>query len=172
MSDPAAATTGLRGRAIVSLIVTGSFAALLVTGVVLFIEPHGNFAYRSGWTLWGLGKDGWDDLHQMSGLLLLVSGLWHLVYNGRPLLRHLRTVGAAAARPSRELLIAAAIVLLLLVATAWRPAALSYLSELSETAKRAWIAPAERSDFTPGAGFGRGRGDGAVAGEEAWVGGW
>nr|WP_320049854.1 DUF4405 domain-containing protein [uncultured Desulfuromonas sp.] len=68
-------------RKTISLIALFSFVLLLVTSVVLYIMPHGRVAYWANWTLFGLPKTTWDELHLSLGTLFVVVGLWHTVLN-------------------------------------------------------------------------------------------
>jgi len=56
----------LSGRAFVTLLTTFCFVVLVLTGFVLFVEPHGRVAYWTDWRLLGLGKQHWDGIHRAS----------------------------------------------------------------------------------------------------------
>ncbi len=68
-----------------------SFAFLLVSSVVLYIEPPGRIAFWTNWHLWGLDKHQWDALHTVFGFLFALLSIWHLFLNWRPLVRYLKT---------------------------------------------------------------------------------
>jgi len=67
-----------------------SFAALLLTSIILYIVPHGRVAYWSDWHLWGLSKDQWGDLHINLGVLFIITGLLHIYYNWKALLAYMK----------------------------------------------------------------------------------
>jgi len=77
-------------RKITSMTMLLSFAALLLTSIVLYIVPHGRVAYWSGWRLWGLSKNQWGDLHINLGFLFIIAGLLHIYYNWKPLLSYMK----------------------------------------------------------------------------------
>lgn len=81
----------MKFRRVVSLTALVSFLLLAVTSVVLFLTPQGRVAYWSDWTLWGLSKTGWGDLHINFGVLFLIAILFHIYYNWSPILAYLRT---------------------------------------------------------------------------------
>ncbi|RMF77008.1 MAG: DUF4405 domain-containing protein [Acidobacteria bacterium] len=102
-------------RRITSLTILLAFVAMALTGVVLYLVPEGRVAYWSGWTLWGLSKTQWGQVHLTMGLLMLVAGIVHVWLNWRPIVSYLRT------RPRRARLLvspeaAAALALTLAVA--------------------------------------------------------
>lgn len=77
-------------RKIVSLTSLLSFLLLGVSGVVLYVTPQGRVADWAGWSLAGLGKDAWGDLHIATALLFLVAGIWHTVLNWKPIVSYLK----------------------------------------------------------------------------------
>jgi len=69
------------GRAFVSLLSLVSFILLGLTGIILYIQPHGRVAYWTKWSFLGLEKDQWGNIHIFSGLLFLMAGGFHFYYN-------------------------------------------------------------------------------------------
>jgi len=43
---------------------------IIISGIVLYIMPHGRVAYFTGWKFLGIDKDGWDNLHVIFGFFL------------------------------------------------------------------------------------------------------
>jgi len=84
-------------RKFVSLMLLYMLIIMVITGTVLFIMPHGRVAYWTGWTLLGLDKTQWDNLHIISGFLMLFFGIWHLILNWRPIVNYLKTKDFALA---------------------------------------------------------------------------
>lgn len=80
----------MRLRKIISLTMLTSFALLVLTSAILFIEPQGRVAYWSDWRLWGLSKTQWGDLHLNLGALFLLAGIFHLVYNWKLVTAYLK----------------------------------------------------------------------------------
>ena len=121
------------------------FAALVVTGLVLFVTPPGRVANWTGWTMAGLTKDEWGDLHVAFGLLFLISGSCHLYFNWKPLLGYFKNRRTRRFAPRVEWVLA------LLLACAAAFGALqdlppfSSLLALRDRAKASWEQPARRA---------------------------
>lgn len=77
-------------RAFVSLLVTISFVAMVISGVMMFFTPPGRIANWSGWKLYGLTKDQWTAIHLSFSALFLISSLVHIWLNGLALLSYFR----------------------------------------------------------------------------------
>jgi len=75
---------------ITSLTALLSFAILMLTGIILYIVPHGRVAYWSNWQLWGLSKDQWGNIHINTGILFLITIFLHIYYNWKPILSYLK----------------------------------------------------------------------------------
>lgn len=125
----------MRPRKVVSLIMLVAFALLLVTGTVLFIVPHGRVAYWTGWTLWGLTKTEWTDLHLGVGLLFLVGGALHMYFNWRPITSYLRDRARGVVFFSRESLAAAVACLAVVLGTHFGAPPISWVLALGESIK-------------------------------------
>ena len=77
-------------RKITSLTALLSFIGMVATSLVLYIEPHGRVAYWSDWTLLGLDKTRWGDLHINMGLLFLLCLSLHIYYNWKAIVAYLK----------------------------------------------------------------------------------
>lgn len=76
-------------RRIVSLTSLLSFIVTVLTSVVLYIIPYGQVAYWNNWTLAGLTKNQWVDLHVNVGFLFLAVLIFHLFINWRKITTYL-----------------------------------------------------------------------------------
>lgn len=131
------------GRAFTSLCSLVSFILLCLTGIILYIVPHGRVAYWIKWNFLGLEKDQWGNIHIFSGLLFLVAGGFHLYYNWKPLIKYLSSKIETALRYKRELFISSLIFLWIVVSGIWSLPPLTYVSDLGETIKNSWITSPE-----------------------------
>lgn len=77
-------------RKITSLTALLSFVCMVVTSLVLYIVPQGRVAYWADYTLLGLDKTQWGDLHINMGLLFLSSIGLHIYYNWKAILAYLK----------------------------------------------------------------------------------
>ena len=132
-----------RGRAFTSLCSLVSFILLLLTAIILYIEPHGRVAYWIKWNFLGLEKDQWGNIHLFSGLLFLVAGGFHLYYNWKPLIRYLSGKIETGLRYKRELMISSLIFLWIIASGIWSLPPLVYVADLGEAIKSSWVTSAE-----------------------------
>jgi len=128
-----------RGRAFTSLCSLVSFILLLLTAIILYIEPHGRVAYWTKWNFLGLEKDQWGNIHIFSGLLFLVAGSFHPYYNWKPLIGYLSGKIKTGLRYKRELMISSLIFIWIIASGIWSLPPLVYVADLSETIKSAWV---------------------------------
>jgi hypothetical protein len=80
----------MKMRKITSLTALLSFILMLVTSVILYIVPQGRVAYWADWSLMGLDKTQWGDVHINMGLLFLLSIGLHIYYNWKAILAYLK----------------------------------------------------------------------------------
>jgi len=126
-------------RSLIALLVTWAFLVLIVTGLVLYIVPHGRVAYWVHWQLAGLGKDGWADVHMLFGGVFIVAGALHLYFNWRAFKAYLSERVAGHLRLSRELAGSVALTVLIAVfAVADLPPA-SWVFDLNRALKDSWV---------------------------------
>ena len=71
-------------RSLIAFIVTWAFVILTITGLVLYVVPQGRVAYWTHWSLLGLGKEQWGDVHMMFGGIFIITGIVHLYFNWKP----------------------------------------------------------------------------------------
>ncbi len=132
------AAKGFNTRALISLLVTGGFLVMTVTGLVLYVTPQGRVANWIDWTLVGLTKDDWGAVHIASSLLFVIGGVWHLVFNWKPFVHYLHKRIQGHERPRAESLIAAVVLVVLVWGTLAGLPPISYLLDLNEAAKGMW----------------------------------
>jgi len=75
----------------ISLLLLYSLIVETITGIVLYVMPHGSTAYWVNWTFLGLDKSQWDDLHIIFGFLLIIFGIWHTVLNWNSILCYIKS---------------------------------------------------------------------------------
>ena len=62
---------------------------IIISGIVLYIMPHGRVAYFTGWKFLGVDKDGWDNIHVIFGFLMVIVAVWHIVINWKVMKKYL-----------------------------------------------------------------------------------
>ena len=140
----------INGRAFVSLLCAWSFLILGVTGLVLYIEPRGRIAFWNDWRFLGLGKENWDGLHIISGFFFVIAGAFHVWYNWKSLIGHIRTKLNSGSRLRMELTLSLALAVFISVSALWHIPPIGYLLDLSEYIKGSWVqesAPNEHAEM-------------------------
>jgi len=135
--------------------VTWSFVVLTVTGVVLYVVPQGRVANWIFWSLAGLDKNGWADVHLLFGAVFILAGALHLYFNWKPFRGYLaqRVRGHLALK--RELATSLAATLLLTLGAVFAVSPVSWPFDLNDAAKSVWSRapghepPYPRAETTP-----------------------
>ncbi len=126
-------------RKYVSLFLLYALIMLAVSGIILYIMPHGRVAYWTGWRLLGLDKDQWDSLHTIFGFLLIFFGFWHVILNWKSIINYLR--GKAGIFTSKEFFITTAVVLVVTVGTVLNLPPFKTVIDIGEKIKNSWPKP-------------------------------
>ena len=137
------AKKAFNGRAFVSLLSTVGFLVLVVTGIIMWMQPHGRVAYWTIWRFWGITKDQWTDVHIIGGLLFLVSGIFHLYYNWRPLMNYLSGKAQSQLKHKTELGLSALVLVLVVASGIWSLPPLNYVVEWGSAIKETWVIAPE-----------------------------
>ncbi len=61
-----------------------------LTGIVLYIIPEGRVAYWTNWTLLGLGKTNYNNLHTTTSFLFILASIIHIYLNWEPIINYLK----------------------------------------------------------------------------------
>ena len=134
-------------RSFTAFMVTAAFTVMVVTGIVLFVVPKGRIANWVDWSLLGLGKEAWGDIHIVFGLVFLIAGIAHLYpFNWKPFKHYLaeRVAGRIdLKRPRREVVVALVVTGLLLAGGIAAVPPFDSLYELNDAAKQAWVTSPE-----------------------------
>jgi hypothetical protein len=130
-------------RSLTAFVVTWAFVVLTVTGLVLYIVPHGRVAHWVHWSLLGLGKDQWAWVHMMFGGLFILSGALHLYYNWKPFKQYLldRVPGHFLLKPEAVAATLLTIAVFGLSAANLPPA--SWVIDLNDRIKASWVTTPE-----------------------------
>ena len=133
-----------RFRGFISLILFFNFLVLLITGIVLYIVPPGRVAHWLDWQLLGLSKGDWQALHIVAGLIFVLMGIVHLIFNFKPFKHHLRTRLGSRPQLRLEPFLAAVFVAVLLGGTlaGWPP--FKQLLALQENIGESWSRQASQ----------------------------
>lgn len=80
----------MKTRRVISLTMSLAFIVMVYTGLMLFLCPHGRVAYWTGWSLLGLDKEQYGQLHTTFMVVFIVTGVWHIVLNWTPIVLYLK----------------------------------------------------------------------------------
>ncbi len=107
------------------------YATIIITisGVVLYIMPHGRVAYFTGWKFLSIDKDGWGNLHTIFGFFMVIVTIWHIVINWKPLKKYLF---------QKESIFAILITLIISIGTILGVEPFKSVSDLEEYIKNSW----------------------------------
>lgn len=146
MSKTPGTRAGFKWRIIVSLTTAWMFLVMGITGLILFIAPQGRIAYWVDWHFLGLTKTDWGNIHIVACIFFLVGGGWHLYFNWKIFMNHLRDKIAKGLKMRKELFITTALTVFVVVSALFHIPPLGYLINLNDTIKSSWI---ESPDYEP-----------------------
>ena len=147
-------------RGFVSFLTLAGFLFVLASGIVLYVTPHGWAARGLGWTLLGLDKYDWINVHVAFSALWLIAVSIHIYLNWRVLKAFAYKKAAGGFRLKREMALAALIMLAVFLGSLYQVTPFNYLTSWGEAAKLSWL-----EDAGPGAYQARGRGRNLLSGE-------
>ena len=130
---------GIKWRTVVSLSTAWLFLIIGITGLILFIVPQGRIAYWVDWRFLGLSKTDWGDIHIVATILFLAVGGWHLYFNWKAFLGHIRRKLAQGVKIRKELFITFVVAAFIGASALWHLPPLGYLIDLNEAIKNSWI---------------------------------
>ncbi|MCD4719416.1 MAG: DUF4405 domain-containing protein [Desulfobacula sp.] len=80
----------IKTRRLISWISFFSFAVLGITGLVMYFTPQGRISNWADWYFLGLAKEDWSNIHIIVSMLFLVTAIWHIYLNWKPLVNYLK----------------------------------------------------------------------------------
>lgn len=130
-------------RSLTAFIVTWAFLVLTVTGIVLYVIPHGRVAYWVHWSLLGMEKEQWSWVHLMFGGVFIISGVLHLYYNWKPFKKYFADRINGHFEPKREVFVATALTIFVFSTAALNLPPSSWVINLNEEVKSSWVTSPE-----------------------------
>lgn len=140
------ASKPIHTRGLTSFFTLFGFLVMSITGLVLYVVPAGRIAYWINWKLISLTKTDWGNIHILSSILFIVAGAFHIYLNWKALMNYFKSKVTKGIKLRRELSISSAVLLLVVVSSLYRLPPLSYLLDLNEFIKDAWIV---RQEYEP-----------------------
>lgn len=108
------------------------------TGIMLFISPEGRVAYWSNWSMFGLNKEQFGDLHVTFMILFVLTALFHIAYNIKPMLSYMKNQYKAFVFFTKPNIMALLISLFFIVGTLFVSVPFSYVLQLEKDVKHYW----------------------------------
>ncbi|GAB6166652.1 hypothetical protein JCM19992_26520 [Thermostilla marina] len=127
-------------QAFTSLLLLCSFAAMLVSGVMLYLSPMGRVAKWTDWTLLGLGKEEWAAVHINNSILFLIAAVLHIYFNWRLLIAYLTKKVNTTRGRKIELGLAVVLTVFVVAGTLYSLPPFSTVMAWNEQIKRYWEA--------------------------------
>lgn len=125
-------------RKTVSLGLLWSALVMTLTGLALFIAPHGRVDRWIDWQFLGLSKSDYQALHTTFMVLFILLTMLHIYYNWHSIVLYLKNQSRVLIVATREMVIATLIATLFAAGTLlnWPP--FKQIVDLGETAKGYW----------------------------------
>lgn len=123
-------------RKYISLFLFYTLLIGLVSGVILYIAPHGKVATYLNWTIIGLDKHQWADLHTVFGLIMLLAGFIHLYFNWRPFVGYIKS--KASSLISKQFFITSLLTIFVIVGTLYKVPPFGTIIDAGEYFKKSW----------------------------------
>ena len=121
-----------------TFVVIISFIVDTLSGIILYIAPHGRVANWTNWSIWGLNKEEWATIHTIFGYILLIIVGIHLFYNWKIFFNFIWSKIRKAFNLKWELTTAIVFNILLFMATLWNLPPFSTTMNLGEYLKENW----------------------------------
>ena len=122
-------------RKTISLTAFLSGIIVLLTSVVLYIEPQGRIAYWADWHFLGLTKEQWDGIHITVGALFCVAVIIHAINNWKLVVAYMRNKAKEMVVFTKPMIWATAITLFFTFGTLAELPPMQQILDLSATIK-------------------------------------
>jgi hypothetical protein len=149
MTDTTTPRPHFSAHALTSMLTTGGFLVMTVTGLALFTIPAGRVANWVDWAMAGLTKEQWTAIHVTSSLLFVAAGLLHLWYNWGTFMGWLRRrLAGGHVQLRAEGPVTVVFLIGLVVGTLYEVPPFTWVLDLSASIKDSWsVDPAMEPPF-------------------------
>ncbi len=134
-------------RSFTSLILVWTFIVQIISGVILYIVPPGRVANWTGWKLFGIDKGGWEAVHTIFGYLFLIFGVFHIIYNWRPISNYIKGKIEKGLKLKKEMLLSSLIILLIFAGTLFNIPPFKTVMDFGEKLKNSWSVSENSPDI-------------------------
>ncbi len=121
-----------------SLLLSLTFLGLAFSGVLLFLTPRGRVANWTGWTILGLGKEGWISVHINVAILVLVVATIHLILNWTMFWGYIKKRASLGLNMKVEMAVAAIVTAVVFAGAIYEVPPFSTVMALNRQIKDSW----------------------------------
>ena len=125
-------------RSFTSIYMGFSFILMAITGIVLYIAPPGRVAYWSNWFFIGLTKTEWQSVHTIFSFLFVVSGIFHIIFNWKPLISYLRRKAKESLHIRKEFVLTSFSVFIIFTGVYFDAPPFNYVMDFGENMTDSW----------------------------------
>jgi len=126
-------------RGFTSFLLVFIFCVLIVSGIILYIGPHGRIAYWINWKFLGMTKPGWETVHTVFACLFIITGLFHLLsFNWKVFKNYLVSRSKKGINLKIEFLLAVIFILMVLIGSVVNIPPMKTIMVAGEKIKNIW----------------------------------
>ncbi len=151
---------GFKWRGVTTFILAFSTLFSTVSGIILYFTHSGRIARNTDWSILGMDKWGWKDLHIIFSTLLLIIILFHLYYNWRVIFHFFWSRLQSSVNLKKELIVSATVILAVFLGTIYSIEPFASIIDVNETFKH------KRGQRSSGMGWGGFQNEHEMIGQE------
>lgn len=125
-------------KKIVSLLMLWSMLIMTYTGIMLFIAPEGRVAYWVNWTMLGMSKSQFGNMHVSFMILFIIVTGFHIYFNWKPMISYMKTKVKDFVFFTKPNMIALAISIVFIIGTLFTIPPFSTLFAFEKSIKHYW----------------------------------
>ena len=125
-------------RKYTSLLLTGTFLVLAVSGIALYVAPRCRIAEVMDWRFLFLTKETWESVHIIFAFAVILISIYHLYKNWKPFTGYLSSGKTGSRRPGKILVVSLIVVIAMFILGAFRIPPLSWISDMHEKIKASY----------------------------------
>jgi len=125
-------------RAFISIYMTITSILIAISGIILYIAPPGRIAHWSYWSMLGLTKDEWQGIHIIFTFIIVIAGIFHIIYNWKPLTSYLSNRISGKTSIRKELTLSIVATLSIFVGTYYHVPPFSLVLDFGESITDSW----------------------------------
>jgi len=122
----------------ISLLMLWAMLLMTYSGIMLFIAPEGKVAYWVNWSMFGMSKTQFGNMHVSFMILFIFATIFHLYFNWKPMVSYMKNKAKGFVFFTKENIIALCISLFFIFGTLFTTQPFSSLFALEKDIKHYW----------------------------------